>query len=94
MKEKILKIVIPFIPGNFILPVVVIWSLREDKNVLIWAFFAGIVTDLISGRTLGFSSLFYMLVMVVINLIKSWQKFNIVLAILTILVFDFIYARF
>ena len=94
MKDKFIKILLPFVPGNFILPAVVIWCLREDKNVLVWAFFAGLIADLMAGRTLGFSSLFYMIVVLVINFIKSWQKFNIVLAIVTILFFDFLYARF
>jgi cell shape-determining protein MreD len=93
MKTRILKTVLPVIPYNLLLPAVVLWELRGEKNIHIWAFFAGLVSDLIIGRTLGFSSLFYLLVLIAINFVRSKQKFNIWHALFIILVSDFIYGR-
>lgn len=93
MKIKLLKIILPFIYQlNFILPAVVYWEIREEKGVAVWAFFAGIVADLFAGRVLGVSSLVYLAVLTVINLIRTRQKLNFISAVIIILVADFIYG--
>ncbi|MEK7127462.1 MAG: rod shape-determining protein MreD [Patescibacteria group bacterium] len=95
MKIKILKVVIPFFyPINLILPAVVYWEIREEKNVALWAFFAGIITDLFAGRILGASSLFYLGIIALINVIKIRQKLNFVSAVIIILSADFLYEWF
>lgn len=95
MKIKCLKIILPFIYQlNFVLPAVVYWEIREDKNVAVWAFFAGIISDLFAGRILGVSSLFYLGIIAVINVIRLRQKLNFIAAVIIILLADFIYGWF
>ncbi|MDO8515483.1 MAG: rod shape-determining protein MreD [bacterium] len=95
MKIKILKIILPLVyPLNLVLPAVVYWEIREEKNVAVWAFFAGLVSDLFSGRYLGVSSLFYLGIIAFINIVRLRQKLNIVMAVIMVLVFDFIYGWF
>jgi cell shape-determining protein MreD len=93
MKTRLLKIILPVLPYNLLLPAVVLFDLRGEKNVYWWAFWAGLVSDLIIGRTLGFSSLFYLLVLTVNRLVRTRQPFRFWHAIFMILLFDGIYAR-
>lgn len=93
MKARILKIILPVLPVNLLLPALVIWELRGEKDIYLWAFFAGLVSDLITGRILGTSSLFLLLVLVFVNFIRLKQKFNLWHALLIIFIFDFIYGR-
>ena len=95
MKIKFLKIVLPFIYQlNFVLPAVVYWEIREDKNVAVWAFFAGIISDLFAGRILGVSSLFYLGIIMTLNIIRLRQKLNFLSAVIIILLSDYIYGWF
>lgn len=95
MKIKYLKIILPFIyPVNLILPAVVFWEIREERNIALWAFFAGIISDLFAGRALGVSSLFYLGIIAGINVVRVRQRLNLISAVIIILLADFAYGWF
>lgn len=56
---------------NFVLLLVLSWGvLRSAKSGLIFAFLAGLVIDLVIGKTLGLSSLTFLLIIALLNLYK------------------------
>ena len=62
-------------PFNLVLLAVLSWGvLRSPKSGLVWAFMAGLVLDLVTGETLGLSSLIFLLVIGLLNLYKTKFK--------------------
>lgn len=47
---------------------------RSAKSGLVWAFIAGVVLDLVTGQTLGLSSLIFLLIIFLLNLYKTKFK--------------------
>ena len=63
------------IPFNLVLLVVICLAvLLSPRSGLTWAFLAGLILDLTSGQTLGFSSLIFLTIAFLINLYKSKFK--------------------
>lgn len=60
------------IPLNLTLLAIISWSvLRPAKEVLLTAFVGGLILDLLTGKTLGSSSLLFLIISLVIFLYKN-----------------------
>jgi len=65
------------IPLNLVLLAIICWSVfRPAREGILTAFFAGLILDFLSGETLGFSSILFLVLSLLIYLYKNRFQAN------------------